>query len=899
MMALLVAATLISSSAVSVTIGNEQETVIKDKVNENPQPLIVPTMETKIDFMSALNYNEQQSANGNRAIGIIYDNGMDYAGLAASQSDTVYNLDPVCADDFILTDAGNLTIEYVLWIGGYWNGDPGAFDWDVTIYEDDGSGYHPGNVIDTNVFANADTHETLVYSSGTSHYFEYWVELPTPVTVTVDTKYWVSCQGVGDYPPQSGFARHDTILNHQGNFKSVYFGFPNWTNASDVFGAPCDYAFQLGKWAPITNDIELVSINSPVSGDAGIFTPEVTVKNNANAQTNVPVQMTIGKITSVTVVPYYTEDFEASNGGFTVSGGVWDWGVPTSGPMGAYSGTKLWATVLGGNYPVSANCQLVTTSITVPIGGELAFWHWYDIEASYDGGNVKISTDGGTSWTVITPIGGYTGTANSANPLYPEPIFCGHVQGYWEEETFDLAAYEGMSVMFRFDFGSDGSVQYPGWYVDDVSITYEEYTVDVEFDDTVYIDIGEVATEDVTFSAWMPDDWQVSENTDVDYFVHAETQLPGDEVPDNDAKDSAVTLNFPYLHDIAVMSINDPNSGDAQTLPVEVTIKNVGQNPECCYLANVQIGKFSPPLTLLSEDFEAGYPGWTIIDGGTTTDTWSTANPAGRTAQGGCTGLWMQVDSDWAGSGLTMVEELISPVFDCSAAMQVLMDFSFYYQSLSDIMMVDVSNDGGSTWNNVATYTATTTGPITLDISAEAAGYSNVMVRFYYDNLGAWAWYTQVDNVLIYQLGGLVVEYDEDISMVTLNPGEEAILTYPDWTPDDLALGVNGAIDYQVIAEQNLPGDTNSANDILTKGVSLDYRHDVGIKEITDPSDGGKGDVIFEQLPHDPDEAWSIGTSQVILIIWFSMLDSTRTVVFQAPKLTISLTSLARMLVLD
>ena len=44
------------------------------------------------------------------------------------------------------------------------------------------------------------------------------------------------------------------------------------------------------------------------------------------------------------------------------------------------------------------------------------------------------------------------------------------MQGFWEFETFDLSAYAGAAVIFRVDFGSDGSVQYPGPYIDDFTI---------------------------------------------------------------------------------------------------------------------------------------------------------------------------------------------------------------------------------------------------------------------------------------------------------------------------------------------------------------------------------------------------------------------------------------------
>jgi len=38
---------------------------------------------------------------------------------------------------------------------------------------------------------------------------------------------------------------------------------------------------------------------------------------------------------------------------------------------------------------------------------QLIFYHWYDIENYFDGGNVKISLDEGASWELITPEGGY------------------------------------------------------------------------------------------------------------------------------------------------------------------------------------------------------------------------------------------------------------------------------------------------------------------------------------------------------------------------------------------------------------------------------------------------------------------------------------------------------------
>jgi len=164
---------------------------------------------------------------------------------------------------------------------------------------------------------------------------------------------------------------------------------------------------------------------------------------------------------------YY--DFEA-NGVFTPDG-IWEWGAPTSGPGNAHSGANVWATVLAGNYPNSNTSSLITTPFGLGQGAILNFWHWYDTEARFDGCNVKISTDNGATWELLHPMGGYDNEPYSANPLYPDSIFTGHNVGqYWQEESFDLSAYAGMSVLIRFDFGSDGSIAYPGWYIDDLMV---------------------------------------------------------------------------------------------------------------------------------------------------------------------------------------------------------------------------------------------------------------------------------------------------------------------------------------------------------------------------------------------------------------------------------------------
>jgi hypothetical protein len=162
-------------------------------------------------------------------------------------------------------------------------------------------------------------------------------------------------------------------------------------------------------------------------------------------------------------------DFESA--GVFDPTGDWEWGTPTSGPGSAHSGSNLWATTLAGNYPPNDNATLTSEEYTLGISSVLKFWHWYDTEARYDGGNVKITTDNGTTWELLHPEAGYSGLSNASNPLYPDSIFTGHAAGiFWQEAAFDLSAYNSQTVRIRFDFGTDGIIFYPGWYMDDFTL---------------------------------------------------------------------------------------------------------------------------------------------------------------------------------------------------------------------------------------------------------------------------------------------------------------------------------------------------------------------------------------------------------------------------------------------
>jgi hypothetical protein len=176
----------------------------------------------------------------------------------------------------------------------------------------------------------------------------------------------------------------------------------------------------------------------------------------------------------------YSQDFDESDGGFAGTGD-WEWGTPTSGPQSSHSLPNLWATILDTNYSPYSDSRLETPELIMPYGlanPMLSFWHWYDIESDYDGGNVKISVNRG-SWEIVDPAVPYPEAhAASSNAGIPgERCYSGGSHRFWEQVHFDLTSYVAPDDSFqvRFHFGSDVSVQSLGWYIDDVVVSGVDY----------------------------------------------------------------------------------------------------------------------------------------------------------------------------------------------------------------------------------------------------------------------------------------------------------------------------------------------------------------------------------------------------------------------------------------
>ncbi len=143
-----------------------------------------------------------------------------------------------------------------------------------------------------------------------------------------------------------------------------------------------------------------------------------------------------------------------------------------------------------GTYPDATVERLESPSVTLTgTSPELNFKLNYSIEAyagdpqtidgceinGWDAANVRISTDDGTTWNVLTGSPAYTYTSCygwSANGDGCDiPGWGGVNAGGWVDANYDLSAYVGQSIKIAFYFGADPNTNDTGLFIDDVLIT--------------------------------------------------------------------------------------------------------------------------------------------------------------------------------------------------------------------------------------------------------------------------------------------------------------------------------------------------------------------------------------------------------------------------------------------
>ena len=152
------------------------------------------------------------------------------------------------------------------------------------------------------------------------------------------------------------------------------------------------------------------------------------------------------------------EDFEIGWGDWYAENGVWQIGVPTSGPGSAHSGTNCAGTVLGGNYPQYTSSRLISAGFALPQADgmeqvQLRFWQWYNYANGAGYVDLSVWTNG--AWGAWKQVG--------------SPVQSGVYSGGWMPVQVDLTVYAGQTVRLGFRHTSDYYTS-TGWYIDEVRI---------------------------------------------------------------------------------------------------------------------------------------------------------------------------------------------------------------------------------------------------------------------------------------------------------------------------------------------------------------------------------------------------------------------------------------------
>lgn len=112
----------------------------------------------------------------------------------------------------------------------------------------------------------------------------------------------------------------------------------------------------------------------------------------------------------------------------------------------------------------------------------LSFWHWHETDATWDGGVVEISTNGGATWQDLgyyMTQNGYNNTIDPSNMgIGGRKAFSGSSGGF-VQTVVRLTGFAGQTGRIRFRFASDNAAsddpaRDEGWYIDDISLQTEK-----------------------------------------------------------------------------------------------------------------------------------------------------------------------------------------------------------------------------------------------------------------------------------------------------------------------------------------------------------------------------------------------------------------------------------------
>ncbi len=494
----------------------------------------------------------------------------------------------------------------------------------------------------------------------------------------------------------------------------------------------------------------------------------------------------------------FSEDFETGLGSFTTSvqtaSTSWvtrNWEqVPAP---GGRSGNVAFGVDYAGGDCASSNQQgiirLESPLINIPAGTagnlHLVFDHYLSTEQGWDGGNIKYSLNGGTTWTLLPAsaftANPYNGTlisssVGSNNPLQGQAAFtgtdAGSVGGSWGQSQINLSSIglvAGGNIKLRWEMGTDCAYGYDGWYIDNVRVYTCSVTPAVHFaSDGSEINEGAATiasgcSKYVDKVVTVQIDKAPSQPVQVTFTLAGSTAKEG-ATSDFTISPASVTLDAVNLtQNVTVRVYDDAYIEGEETVNLGYTLNTNGGDGYAgseyqTYALTIVDNDLAPgnyTEELLSANFDNGPRGWRVINGGTYNNTWTISAYSNAGLDGFSNPFFFSQGG--ASTSFTKNEVLISPSINTAGKKNLVLEFSqdWYPISGGTLDQGIVSVWDGSAWQVLLTQSeGAVKGDILsndpdVQLLAIPDAYANLdmKIKFQYvaGNNGWWA----IDNVKV------------------------------------------------------------------------------------------------------------------------------------------------------